>query len=84
MGQFASEWGTWKTGRGCRNAASLLNSAEDWDAGFGFILVEQTQGRSPLDQHAQSWEGQEKGSDLPPEIALSLGLTALKPFAVEE
>lgn len=50
VGQFASEWGTWKTGRGCRNAASFLNSAEHWDAGFGFILV-QTQGRSPLDQH---------------------------------
>lgn len=32
--RFASGWGIWKSGRGCRDAVSFLNSAEDWGAGF--------------------------------------------------
>lgn len=55
--RFASRWGTWKPVRGCRDAVSFLNSAEDWGAVFGSVLVERPQGRSPLDQHSQSQEG---------------------------
>lgn len=32
--RFASGWGIWKSGRGCRDAVSFLNSAEDWGAVF--------------------------------------------------
>ena len=55
--RFASRWVTWKSVRGCRDAVSFLNSTEDWEAVFGSVLVERPQGRSPLDQRAQSQEG---------------------------